>query len=76
MMVCMMRKESVGCLELAEEANIVLGEEAEVLDLILEVGDALYAHAEGVAFVLGGVDAVGFEHVGVYHAATEDFKPS
>ena len=32
---------SVGGLELLEEAHVVLGEHAEVLDLVLEVGDAL-----------------------------------
>ena len=66
----------VGALEFLEEALVVLGEEAEVLNLILKVGDTLHAEAEGVALIACGVDAVGFQHGGVNHAATEDFHPS
>ena len=66
----------VGALEFLEEALVVLREEAEVLNLILKVGDTLHAEAEGVAFIACGVDAVGFQYGGVNHAATEDFHPA
>lgn len=66
----------VCALELFKEAFVVLREEAEVLDLILEVGDALHAEAEGVALIACGVDAVGLQHGGVNHSAAEYFHPS
>ena len=59
----------VGSLELLEEAGVVLGEQAQVVDAVLQVGDALDAHAEGIARVNLGVDAALLEHVGVDHAA-------
>ena len=59
-----------------EEAGVVFGEEAEVFYLILQVRNALYAHTEGITFVLLAINAVCFEHIGVYHSATEDFNPS
>ena len=62
--------------KLTQEAGIVLGEHAQVLDLILQVGDTFDAHAEGVARVLGAVDAVELEDVGVNHAAAQDFYPT
>ena len=56
----------VGSLELFQEAYVIFREKAEVFHLIFEVGDALDAHAKCIAFILGGVNAVSFEHVGVY----------
>ena len=52
-----------GC-EFVEEPGVVLGEEAQVVDLVLEVGDALYTHAECESRVFLAVDAAGFEHSG------------
>ena len=66
----------VGSLELFQETYVVFGEEAEVFHLIFEVGDALDAHTKCIAFVLGGVDAICFENIGVYHAAAKNLKPS
>ena len=40
---------SVGGLELAEEAQVVLGEHTEVFHAIFEVGYPLHAHAERIA---------------------------
>ena len=59
-----------------QEAGVVFREHAQVLHLILQVGDALDAHTQGVAGVDLAVDAAGFEYVGVHHAATEDFYPA
>ncbi len=66
----------VGGCEFVEEPGVVLGEEAQVVDLVLEVGDALYTHAECESRVFLAVDAAGFEHSGVYHAAAENLDPS
>ena len=66
----------VGRHEVFEEADVVFREESEVLHLVLQVRDTFYAHAECITFVNLGVDAACFEHVGVGHAATEDFNPS
>ena len=63
-------------LEFAEEADVVLEVEAEVLDLPFEHGDALYAHSEGEPGVLLGVDAAGFQDVGIHHAGTHDLQPA
>ena len=62
--------------KLVEETAVVLGEEAQVLDLIFEVRDTLDTHAECEAGIFLGVDTACFEDVGVHHAATEDFDPA
>ena len=62
--------------EFFEEAYVVFREKTEVLNLIFEIGNAFNTHAEGIAFVYVGVDAVGFEYVGIDHSAPEDFHPS
>ena len=67
---------SVCALEQFEEPYVVFAEETEVLDLVLEVGDTLDTHTECISRVLLAVDAAELEHVGVYHAATEDLDPS
>ena len=63
-------------LEFAEEADVVLEVEAEVLDLPFEHGDALHAHSEGETGVLLGVDAAGFQDVGIHHTGTHDLQPT
>ena len=63
-------------MELLKETHIVFGEHSEVLHLVFEVGDTLYAHTEGIACVDAAVNAVGLKHVGVHHSATEDFHPA
>ena len=63
-------------LKLAEEADIVFGEHAEVLDLIFQVCDTLHTHSESKAGVLLRIYATGLKHVGIDHSATEDFNPS
>ena len=71
---------AIACLVCAlkefEETDVVLAEEAKVLDLILEVGDALDTHTECVARVYLAVDAAKFEYVGVYHTATQNLYPT
>ena len=62
--------------ELVKEADIVLAEHAQVLHHILEVGDTLYAKAEGIAAIDGAVDTAGFKHGGIHHAATQNLDPT
>src|SRR5262252_2141387 len=62
-------------MELLEEAEIVLVEQADVFDLVLEDRDALDADAPGEARVAFGVVADGFEHRRMHHAAAADLDP-
>ena len=48
---------------------------ADVVDAVLEHGDALRPHAEGEAGVDVRVVAGGAQHVGVHHARAEDLQP-
>ena len=59
-----------------EEALVVLREEAQVLHAILEVGNTLDTHTEGIASVFLAVDAACLKHVRIDHAATQDLEPS
>ena len=65
-----------GSLEFFKETGIILWEQAEVGDAILQVGDALDTHAEGVAAVLLGVDAAELQHVGIDHTTAKDLNPA
>src|SRR5262245_63173088 len=62
--------------ELREEAQVVVEEESDVVDLVLEDGDALDAHPEGPARHLLGIVADVAQDVRVNHARAEDLDPS
>src|SRR6185437_15347393 len=47
----------------------------QVIDAIFQHGDAIDAHAPGKALIFVGVEAAIPEHVGMDHAAAEDFEP-
>src|SRR5688500_15580114 len=66
---------SVAGSELAEEADVVLDEQADVVDAVLAHGDPLDAEAEGPAGVFFGVDAARLEDVGVDHPAAAELDP-
>ena len=66
----------ISALELSEEARVVFGEQPEVVDPILEVCDALHAHAERIARVNVGIYATCGEVVRVHHSASENLYPS
>lgn len=68
--------KSMGGLELLKEADIVLGEHAEVLDLVFQVCDTFHTHTEGKTAVDFGVNAACLKYVGVNHTATKYFNPS
>ena len=62
--------------ELPEEAGVVLGEEAEVADTVLEVGDTLNTHTESIACIYIRVNATSLQVMWVDHATTENLHPS
>ena len=66
----------VGGFELFEETGVVFREEAEVVDAVLQVGDALNTHAESVAGINLGINAALVEYVGVDHATAKDLDPA
>ena len=63
-------------LELPEETHVIFGEHAQVLDLVLEIGDALDTHTESITGINIGIDAASFENIRIDHTATEDLDPS
>lgn len=66
----------LGCNKFVEEANIVLGEHAQVFHLILEVGDTFYTHAESEAGIFFRVYAAGLKHIGIHHTAAQNLDPA
>ncbi len=61
--------------KLPEESQVVLVEVADVIDAVEHHGEALEAHAEGVAGPGRGIIANGLIHGWVDHAAAADFNP-
>src|SRR5579863_9465959 len=65
--------------ELLQEPYVSLEEELQVFHTVFQQSDAVGAHAEGEAGNFLGIVAVvsyEFEHVGIDHAAAQDFDPS
>src|SRR6185437_15930260 len=62
--------------KLLQEPQVVLVEEADILDAPLEEREPLDADAKREAGVAFGVVADGFEHGGMDHAAAEDLDPA
>ena len=62
--------------ELLEEADVVLGEEAEVLYTVLEVGNTLYTQTEGIARIYLRINAARLQYVRVHHTATQNLYPA
>ena len=63
-------------LELLEETNIVLREEAEVLDTILKIRDTLYTHTESITRIFGAINTTRLKHIRIHHTATEYLYPT
>src|SRR5215470_300594 len=61
--------------ELREEAHVVLEEQADVVDLVLEDGHALHAHAEGPPRDFLRIVAHVAQDVGMHHARAQDLDP-
>src|SRR5438045_756033 len=63
-------------LKLFQEANVVLEEEAYVVEFVHEAAHAVYAEAEGEAGELFGVNARGAQDVRVHHAGAAQLDPT
>ena len=63
-------------LELIEEAQIVLEEQADVGDAVLSHGESLDTETESPAGVFFAINADGVEHVRVHHAAAAHLHPA
>ncbi len=66
----------VSCLELTEEAYIVLTEQTKVTYLVLEVGNTLDTHTESITSINLAVDATSLEYVRIYHTAAKNLYPT
>src|SRR6516162_6478825 len=65
--------------ELLQKPHVALVEQLDLLDLVLQYGDALHTHAEGEAQNLRRVVAVllhELEHVGIDHSAAQQLDPA
>src|SRR5690606_30398065 len=65
-----------GLAELRQEPQVVVEEQAQVIDAIAQHGQTLHAHAEGEALEFLGIDAGHAQHVRVHHAAAHDLQPA
>src|SRR5687768_13480704 len=70
------RTAGPSCGELLEEPEIVLVEQADVVDAVFQHRDAFDAGAEGESRIAFGVVADGLEQRGVNHSAAEDLQPA
>ena len=64
-----------GLLELAQKAEVVFEEEADVGDVVFSHSEPFNTETKGPAGILFAVIADGFEDVGVDHAAAAHFNP-
>src|SRR5580692_4990511 len=62
--------------ELFQKLQIVLEEQAQIIDPVTQHGHAVDAHAEGVTLPDLGIDARSVQHIGMNHAAAQNLKPS
>ena len=71
-----LRISLIGRLEFLQEARIVFREHAQVAHTILQVGDTLNTHTEGIAAVNARVDAALLQYVRVNHTAPQNLYPA
>src|SRR5690554_6606021 len=64
------------CLKLAQETHIVFRKQPEVLDFVLEVGDALNTHTKCKTTVFPGINPTVSEHIRIHHTAAQYFYPT
>src|SRR5579864_337747 len=65
--------------KLLQKSHVALVEQLNIVNPILQHGDAFHAHAKGKAAYFGGFVAIGFhefEYGGVHHAAAQQFNPT
>src|SRR5690606_17451951 len=62
--------------ELREEPQIVVEEQAQIIDSVTQHGQAFRSQAKGKALILFRVDTGHFQHAGANHAAAHHFQPA
>jgi len=62
--------------ELAEHADVVFEEKADVVNLIVKKNGSVYTHAECIPAPYFRVYAAVFYDIWVHHAASHDFQPA
>lgn len=62
--------------ELPQKPQIILKEQPNVVDTVLQHGDALDAHAKGEPGKLFGIITDEFEYRRIDHAGAQDFQPA
>ena len=63
-------------LKLFQKPQVIFKEQAQVVDLIFEHGNAFYSHSESESSVFCAVNATVFQYIRVNHSAAQDFYPS
>ena len=63
-------------MELLEELQVVLEHQADVVDAVLQHGDALDANTEGEAGILIRVNVAVLQHLAVDNTAAQNFDPA
>jgi len=63
-------------LELFEKTQIIIEENADIIDLVFQQGDALHPHAKGIAAVEIGIIIDETEDGWIDHTGSGDFEPS
>ena len=66
----------MGLLELAQEAQVAIKEQTQVVHAVTQHGEAVWAHTEREADVLLGVESHVADNVGVDLATTGYLKPT
>ena len=66
----------IGLLELAQEAQVAIKEQTQVVHAVTQHGEAVWAHTEREADVMLGVQPHVAHHVGVHLAAAGNFEPT
>ena len=66
----------VGTLEFLKETGVVFREHAQIFNLIFQIGDTLYPHAEGKTAVNRAVDTASVKDIWIDHSTAENFNPS
>jgi len=62
--------------KLPQESDIIFGKQAHIIDLVLQHGHALNAHAKSKACVRLRVNVAIRQYLRVHHASANDFYPA
>ena len=75
--ICFSQKDTILSLfKLLKEPQVILEEEAQIIDLILQHSDTFNTHTEGESCIFFWVYITGFQDVRVADAAAENLHPA